>query len=117
MKTIYLIDDSPIILANTSKILQKAGYNVETCESWTKILPLLRKQSPDLILIDVDMPGIQGDEVLTSLKKGYPNVKMIFYSSKSELELEGLVKSRTADGFIKKGDGAKLLRKIKFWLS
>ena len=116
MKSIVVIDDSSTTLLSTKQTLEKVDYKVTTCNSWTKVLPILRSSIPDLMLIDVDMPGLQGGEVLTSLKNNYPDIKMVFFSTLPEHELAILTKEKKADGYICKTSGDLLIKKVAFYI-
>ena len=116
MKKIFIVDDSQVILLHTKGVLEKGGYEVFIFKTWTMLYRKLRDVTPDLVMCDVDMPGMQGDEVLGTLKRVSPDVKMIFHSSKSAEELTKFTKERKADGFICKGTGEVLLQKVKGFL-
>ena len=116
MKKIIVVDDSKIVLQSTKKVLESAGYLVKTIEDWTELISLLRQETFDLILMDVDMPGLQGDGILSAFKKSYPNIKMVFHSGKSAQELREITKLRNADGYIKKSSGKDLILKVQTYI-
>ncbi|MEA1990953.1 MAG: ATPase, T2SS/T4P/T4SS family [Thermodesulfobacteriota bacterium] len=63
------IDDDPITLKLIGKLLSRSGYNVITVNSGLKGLQVISKNRPDLILLDVEMPGMDGYEVCDRLQK------------------------------------------------
>jgi len=67
-KTIMVIDDNPDIITIVKTILEGKGYNVHSAFSGVELLNLLKDQKPDLIILDIMMPEMDGLEVLTRLK-------------------------------------------------
>ena len=92
-KTIVLVDDDLTNLTIGSNTLEK-HYNVITLNSGARLLKLLEKMIPDLILLDVDMPEMNGYETITRIKsnKKIGSIPVIFLTAKNdgESELEGL---------------------------
>ena len=67
-KTIMVVDDNPDIITIIKTILEGKGYNVVSASSGQELLNLLKNQKPDLIILDIMMPEMDGLEVLTKLK-------------------------------------------------
>ena len=67
-KKILLVDDEPGILRVLSIKLRVSGYDVITASHGQEALDLIRSASPDIVLLDVIMPGIDGFEVLKELR-------------------------------------------------
>ncbi len=65
---ILIVDDTPANLDTLSRVLSDAGYEIAIATSGEKALQLLQRQSPDLILLDVRMPGIDGFETCQRIK-------------------------------------------------
>lgn len=63
------IDDDPVTLKLIGKLLSRGGYNVIAVNSGLKGLQVISKNRPDLILLDVEMPGMDGYEVCARLQK------------------------------------------------
>src|SRR5215467_3706764 len=68
-KTIMVVDDNPDIITIVRTILEGKGYNVMSAYSGAELLNLLKNQKPDLIILDIMMPEMDGLEVLTRLKR------------------------------------------------
>ena len=68
MKTIAVIDDDVYISSLISTLLEKNGYRVIKGYSGTEALLLLEKERPDLLLLDLMLPGLSGEEVLSRSK-------------------------------------------------
>lgn len=69
MKKILIIDDEPQILLLSANRLEVNGYTVVTASSGEQGLKRIKKEMPDLVLLDQVMPGMNGWEVLDRLKK------------------------------------------------
>ena len=66
--SIMVVDDQPDILDIAKTILERSGYVVQTADSGMKVFSLLEEKKPDLIILDVVMPHMDGLEVLERLK-------------------------------------------------
>ena len=67
-KTIMVVDDNPDIITIVKTILEGKGYSVFSASSGPELLNLLKNQKPDLIVLDIMMPEMDGLEVLSRLK-------------------------------------------------
>ena len=75
-KTIMVVDDNPDIVTIVKTILEGKGHNVVSAYSGAELFSRLEEQKPDLIILDIMMPQMDGLEVLTQLKGG-PNTSSI----------------------------------------
>jgi twitching motility two-component system response regulator PilG len=69
MKTVLVVDDSPTIRKIVEITLRKAGYTVITAESGLSALAAVADRAPDLILLDVMLPNLNGYQVCQLLKR------------------------------------------------
>ncbi len=69
MPTVLIVDDSPTELYACQKILEKHGYEVETATDGESSLERAQQVKPDLILMDVVMPGMNGFQATRQLNK------------------------------------------------
>jgi DNA-binding response OmpR family regulator len=67
-KKVLICDDEPYILESVSFIVKEEGYQVLTAEDGNEGLRLLRSERPDLVLLDIMMPGKTGFEVCREVK-------------------------------------------------
>ena len=106
-KKILIIDDSEIILKLTQATLNKAGYKVFTTTSLVEFDKLIKETPPDLIIIDIKMPEIQGDQICQVLRKDMTtsHIPIVFFSSLKDEELKVLAEKSGADGYISKEHG------------
>ena len=75
MKRILVVDDAPQIREGLETLLCGAGFSVVTAADGYRGLDEAGKAAFDLIIADVNMPGMGGIEMLESIRKGTPNVK------------------------------------------
>ncbi|MBP8298898.1 MAG: response regulator [Planctomycetes bacterium] len=68
-RTVLIIEDEKLIIVSTQMVLEAAGFRVESATNGEDGIAKARSQSPDLILLDIMMPGIDGWETLTRLKR------------------------------------------------
>jgi CheY-like chemotaxis protein len=69
MTKILLVDDSKFLRLATERALTRAGYTVCTASDGPQALAMARERHPDLILLDMLLPGMTGPDVLKELKK------------------------------------------------
>jgi DNA-binding response OmpR family regulator len=67
---LLVVDDEPRMAEITAEILRRAGYTVDVARSGTEALERVRITSPDLMLLDYEMPDMEAPEVLDSLRSG-----------------------------------------------
>ena len=83
-KTILIVDDEPSIIVALQFLMEQEGYNVRTAETGELALDLISRYRPDLILLDIMLPGIDGYGVCEKvrLNPDYRNIKIIFLTAK-----------------------------------
>lgn len=116
---IVVIDDSEIVLEVTRGALEGAGYEVVTHDRPAGCVALILHEKPDLVLMDVNMPGLGGDTIVSVLGKAAPtsDTIVLLHSSLSAEVLRGKVTTAGAHGFLQKsGDLFGLVREVNRWL-
>src|SRR3954468_10475096 len=110
MPRVLVIDDSPMLLELTVRALTGAGFDALGAEDLARLDAQLSTGPFDLILVDVNMPEMFGDDVVEFLRtQRQDNAKLVLYSDVSEAELAAKVKSSGANGSITKGKGLEWL--------
>jgi CheY-like chemotaxis protein len=116
---IVVIDDSEIVLEVTRGALEGAGCDVVTHDRPNGCVALILHEKPDLVLMDVQMPGLGGDTIVSVLAKAQPggDTVVLLHSSLSAEVLRAKAKAAGAQGFIQKsGDLFALVREVGRWL-
>ncbi len=103
MKKILLVDDVSTNLKCVSKILYKR-YQTITVRSGEGALRAIKEENPDLILLDICMPGMNGYEVMAAIQKNIAseNIPVIFLTGESDLQSEIKGRKMGAVDFIRK---------------
>ncbi|MBR2011508.1 MAG: response regulator transcription factor [Clostridia bacterium] len=109
MKTILIIDDDMHIGNMLQELLEREGYGVLRAYSGTEALLLLSQKTPDLVLLDLMLPGLSGEEVLPKIK----NIPVIVVSAKIDVQDKvDLLLGGAADYVTKPFDTKELLARI-----
>jgi two-component system alkaline phosphatase synthesis response regulator PhoP len=83
-----VVDDNPDIITIVRTILEGRGFNVLSASSGAECLEALKSQKPDLIVLDIMMPEMDGLEVLTRLKSTseFTNIPVVLLTAKVQYE-------------------------------
>jgi len=115
-KEILIVDDEPSIVVPIQFLMEQQGYNVLVAENGEDALDAIYKYKPDLILLDIMLPRIDGYEVceIVRLNPDYRGIKIIFLTAKGrEVEIaKGLALG--ANAYITKPfSNTELVAKVK----
>lgn len=103
--TLLLADDDPITLDSLAACLQPEGFRTLLARDGHEALELWQKHQPDLLCLDIMMPGVDGYEVCRRVRARDAQVPVLFLSAKSE-EIDVVVGLRLgADDFVRKPFG------------
>lgn len=109
MKTILVVDDDVYIGDMLEEVLHKEGYGVLRAYSGSEALLLLASDRPDLVLLDLMLPGLNGEEVLAAIRE----IPVIVVSARAEAEDKvSLLLGGAADYVTKPFDMPELLARI-----
>lgn len=114
-KKILIVDDEPDLLRVTCFRLEKSGYQVISAVNGQQALELVEKESPDLVLLDVKLPFMEGPDVCLRIKKNekIKHIPVILFTASTQ-GIDERVKTCGAQGYIFKPFSAEeLLKKIK----
>ena len=84
--TIFVIDDDEIIRLSCEQILQKSGYKVETFGNGYKGIERLKEVRPQLLVVDIKMPELDGFEVIKIVRKVDPDVVIVVITGYATIE-------------------------------
>lgn len=112
-KKILVIDDEPINLRMASYVLSEKSYEVMEAESGAEGLALLREGEVDLVLLDIEMPGMNGIETLERIRREGFGVPVIFLTASGDRkDVMEAVKLGAADYVIKPFMPSDLLGRV-----
>lgn len=113
-KKVLIIDDERLIVKSTGMALKFFGFSSLEAQSGEIGLALAERDRPDLILLDIMMPGMDGWEVLARLKDGETtrDIPVIIFTAKEYANGPALALSKGASGYIAKPFEPDALRRL-----
>ncbi|MBM4288938.1 MAG: sigma-54-dependent Fis family transcriptional regulator, partial [Deltaproteobacteria bacterium] len=85
-RTILVVDDEPSIVQTISGILQDEGFEVLTAPDGETALHVVEEETPDLVFLDIALPGMDGLEVLQQVKEQRPLLPVVMVSAYGNVE-------------------------------
>ncbi|MDR3752146.1 MAG: response regulator [Terracidiphilus sp.] len=107
---LLIVDDEPSIRTSMSHVLTEIGYGVRTANDGFAALRELRQEVPDIVLSDLNMPGMSGFELLTVVRRRFPAVHTIAMSG--AFQGDEVPSGVAADAFYQKGSSIGSLLRI-----
>jgi len=88
MAKVLVIEDDALLLDFLKESLKREGFEVETANNGNKGVKYAREKRPDIIISDINMPGLSGHEVLTELQEDPKtnNIPFIFLTGKIDMD-------------------------------
>lgn len=104
MKKVLLVEDDPFIRDLTSIKLSEASYAVIVAHSGETVIKLMQEDTPDVVLLDLDLPGISGVELLTQIKADevLKKIPVIIFSNNDDPEMKKKTDELGTSGFFVK---------------
>jgi two-component system nitrogen regulation response regulator NtrX len=84
--SVLIVDDEPSILQSLNGLLSDEGFEVITASNGYEALKIIESDSPDLVLLDIWMPGIDGIETLIEIKKENPFIQVVIITGHGTIE-------------------------------
>lgn len=104
---LIVVDDEPIARTSFCSILTQVGYNVRSAEDGFTALALMRDFMPDILLSDLNMPGMSGFELLSVVRRRHPQVHVI--ATSGAFSGSDVPDGVAADSFYEKATGLSVL--------
>ncbi|MFO7738612.1 MAG: sigma-54 dependent transcriptional regulator [Desulfatiglandaceae bacterium] len=101
-RTILIVDDEANILQSLEGILSDEGFEIIRAGSGREALTKIEEEIPDLVLLDIWMPGKDGLETLTDIKRAYPSLQVVMMSGHGTIETAVRATKMGAYDFIEK---------------
>ncbi len=102
LPSVLVVDDEPSILRSLHGVLADEGYDVLTAPNGYEALKIIEEESPDLVLLDIWMPGMDGIETLKEIKKNNPFLQVVIISGHGTIETAVRATKLGAYDFIEK---------------
>jgi CheY-like chemotaxis protein len=119
MGKVLILDDDEGIVDGLTMALEDEGLSVVGTTSPFQLPFLLRRERPDVVLIDLGMPTLRGERVFEALTPSLRGTtRFLVFSGRTDADLAAVAKETGAADFIHKGDDfGAIVRRIKFWVS
>ncbi|MDH3972767.1 MAG: response regulator [Deltaproteobacteria bacterium] len=114
MKKILIVDDNMLIRNITGDILKTLGYEVIDADDGYEGVKKAQKESPDLILMDLNMPGMNGIEAMNKVKEipGQEKIPVVALTASAKEDEEGKLLGEGFDAYIMKPPAVEVLTNI-----
>ncbi|RBW68691.1 response regulator [Bacillus taeanensis] len=86
-KKILIVDDQYGIRILLNEIFQKVGYKTYQAANGVQALAIVKDEDPDLVVLDMKIPGMDGLEILKHVKEMDPDIKVIIMTAYGELDM------------------------------
>lgn len=83
--SVLVVDDKGEVLKQIRRVLKRQGFEVATAKSAEAALQAMDDEEPDLVVMDISMPGVSGLEVLKAARQRHPDFPVIFLTAKHEV--------------------------------
>lgn len=125
MKTALVVDDHPITHLGASRLLRDLGYEtVMQAMNGAEALEILARSSPDVVVLDISMPGADGLSLVAPLSEAAPETKILIFSMNDQTGFAARAIQAGAHGFLSKNaapadfrDAIRTLEAGEFYLS
>jgi len=107
---VVVVDDDPLVLAVTRRLLQRSGYDVFPCDHPRTALREVVQSQPFALVADLHMPDLSGAELLRLVRNVSPTTRRVLYTGEAQVsELARALTPMVADAIVAKSDGAEFL--------
>lgn len=112
-KTILVVDDSRVMRNIITKTLKENGAEIREAQDGVEAVKMHKMYNPDLTLMDINMPKLNGIDAIAQIKQDQPNAKFIILSSSSRKdEILSAKKLKVAGYLVKPADPDKLIERV-----
>ena len=114
-KKIMIVDDEPDVLISVKQIFSSTDYSVITAENGTECLQKIQEDTPDLVLLDIMMPGMSGWDVAAKIKDNpqWTDIPIVFLTAKGDTMSVGIGHLASEDYIVKPFDIADLKQRVE----
>ena len=103
-RRILLVDDSPRVLAVLRTVLADFAFDMAECSDGDQVLASYEAFRPDLVLMDIRMPGMDGIQATALLKKAHPTARIVIVSDHDQDDVRAAARQAGAEAYVVKTD-------------
>jgi putative nucleotidyltransferase with HDIG domain len=111
--TILIVDDDPMLLVATSRLLEREGHRVFVAENGSAGVALCRQERVQLVLLDYYMPGMTGEDVVKEIRSFDKDVRIILQTGQANRPARQLLRDLEIQGYHDKSEGPE---KLLIWV-
>ena len=104
MRRVLLVDDSPHVRAVLRAVLAGVASDVAECVDGDEVLAIYEDFGPDLVLMDVRMPRMDGIQATALLKKAHPDARVVIVSDHEHPDVRAAARRAGAEAYVVKTD-------------
>jgi len=97
-----VVDDEPDVVDQVKELFELRNYSVVTATSGTKALEMVKKENPNIMILDIRMPDISGMDVLKEVRKTYPKIRVIMLTGVEDETTKSMAIGLGASGYLTK---------------
>jgi CheY-like chemotaxis protein len=110
---ILLVEDERAVAAGLAALLESEGLSVQIVETGRDVLPAIEKRKPDVVVLDIGLPDMEGTMVYQAIARMYPDMPVVFSSGHGDkTKLERHIANRHVSLLLKPYDVATLLETL-----
>ena len=111
---VLIVDDSSIVVERLSEIIAEmpCAAPVLISNSFNEAVALIKVEVPDVILLDIQLPGKNGIELLSFVKSNYPQVKIIIVTNRVSAYYKNMCREMGANSFIDKSTEFEMIPEV-----
>jgi CheY-like chemotaxis protein len=99
---VLVVDDEPQIVDMLRELLMELGYSVATAGHGGEALQLVPECKPDVVLLDLQMPGLSGLQVLDLLRRDHPGLPVVIITGNTDVDVARSTLARGAFDYLRK---------------
>ncbi|MBZ9783228.1 response regulator transcription factor [Pseudomonas sp. REP124] len=112
MRKGLVVDDHPVILGAVKIVLKQEGFQrIHEAHSGNEVLPMIREHKPDIVILDLNIPYLDGLEVLTRIKAGNMGCRVVVFTSQEPLFYQDRCMRAGASAYVPKTNNLEHLQK------
>jgi two-component system OmpR family response regulator len=101
---LLVVDDELLQIELVERALSRDGFIVRGVTELAEIATVVESLAPQIVLVDVNMPNVPNQYVVTLVREVAPSARLVLYSAWEESKLRQLARSLGADGFVSKSE-------------